>query len=93
MSLRKEQFPHLKKSKLLPRGDDTFKIIKKVNDDAYIVEMPREFGGKSNSLEEGEDDAYLEGHSQEDEVEEGTPGFEGPMMKGRLKKIHKEVHK
>ncbi|RDX65706.1 hypothetical protein CR513_55618, partial [Mucuna pruriens] len=34
MHLRKEQFPHLRKSKLLPRGVGPFKIIKKINDNA-----------------------------------------------------------
>ncbi|RDY12204.1 hypothetical protein CR513_03037, partial [Mucuna pruriens] len=75
--LRKERFPHFRKSKLLLRGDDPFKIIKKINDDAYKVKMPREFG---------EDDAYSESHNQEDEVEEATPALEGFMTKGRLQK-------
>ncbi|RDX86285.1 hypothetical protein CR513_32400, partial [Mucuna pruriens] len=43
--LRKEQFLQLRKSKLLRRRDDPFKIIKKINDNAYKVEMPQEFGG------------------------------------------------
>ncbi|RDY07609.1 hypothetical protein CR513_08247, partial [Mucuna pruriens] len=41
-----EQFSHLRKCKHLPRRDDPFKIIKKIKDDTYKVEMPREFGGK-----------------------------------------------
>ncbi|RDX88474.1 hypothetical protein CR513_29931, partial [Mucuna pruriens] len=38
--LRKERFPHLRKSKLLLRGNNPFKIITKIDDDAYRVEMP-----------------------------------------------------
>ncbi|RDX99734.1 hypothetical protein CR513_17178, partial [Mucuna pruriens] len=45
--LRKERFPHLRKSKLLPRGDDPFKIIKKLNDNAYKVDIPQEFEGSN----------------------------------------------
>ncbi|RDY09227.1 hypothetical protein CR513_06436, partial [Mucuna pruriens] len=40
---RKERLPHLKRSKLLPRGDDLFKILKKINDNAYQVDMPQDF--------------------------------------------------
>ncbi|RDY05948.1 hypothetical protein CR513_10148, partial [Mucuna pruriens] len=42
--LRKEQFPHLRNSKLLPRRDDPFKIIKKLNDNAYKVTCPKNLG-------------------------------------------------
>ncbi|RDX66619.1 hypothetical protein CR513_54594, partial [Mucuna pruriens] len=88
---RKKQFSHLKKSKLLPRKDDLFKIIKKINDDAYKVEMLQEFRKKalnlrSNFLQELEDDAYLENYNQEDKVEEVTPTLEGLMTKSRLQK-------
>ncbi|RDX77463.1 hypothetical protein CR513_42399, partial [Mucuna pruriens] len=41
---KKERFPHLRKSKLLPRGDTSFKIIKKLNDNAYNIGMSQEFG-------------------------------------------------
>ncbi|RDX72408.1 hypothetical protein CR513_48114, partial [Mucuna pruriens] len=82
--LRKERFPHLRKSKLLLRGDGPFKIVKKINDNSYKVDMPQEYEGstsfnridfppfdvgstqapnlRSNSLQEGENDAYVEGH-------------------------------
>ncbi|RDY01389.1 hypothetical protein CR513_15296, partial [Mucuna pruriens] len=70
------------------RGDDLFKIIKKINDNVNKVDMPQEFGRNisvnvidltpyvvgtqtpnlwSNSLQEGEDDAYMGSHSKEDE--------------------------
>ncbi|RDX69091.1 hypothetical protein CR513_51837, partial [Mucuna pruriens] len=84
MHLRKERFPHL-------RGDGPFKIIKKINDNVYQVDMPQDFVGstsieapnlKTNSLQEGEDDAYTEG---------ATLALEGPITRGRLKRIQKEV--
>ncbi|RDY05080.1 hypothetical protein CR513_11120, partial [Mucuna pruriens] len=46
-SLRR--FPHLRKSRLLPRGDGPFKIVEKINDNAYKFDMPQEYRG-SNSF-------------------------------------------
>ncbi|RDX76421.1 Tf2-8, partial [Mucuna pruriens] len=38
--LKKERFPNLRKSKILPRGDEPFNILKRNNDNAYVVDMP-----------------------------------------------------
>jgi hypothetical protein len=35
LHLRKDRFPYLRKSKLMPRADGPFKIIEKINDNAY----------------------------------------------------------
>ncbi|RDX72213.1 hypothetical protein CR513_48330, partial [Mucuna pruriens] len=43
--LRKERFPNLRKSKLLLRGDGPFKVLAKVNDKAYILDMPQTYKG------------------------------------------------
>jgi hypothetical protein len=43
LHLRKDRFSELKKSKLMPRADCPFKIIEKINDNAYKVELPPEF--------------------------------------------------
>ncbi|RDY12412.1 hypothetical protein CR513_02805, partial [Mucuna pruriens] len=40
---RKEKFSHLRRSKLFPRGDDLFKIITKINNNAYQFDMPQDF--------------------------------------------------
>jgi hypothetical protein len=42
--LRKERFPELRKSKLMSRAAGPFKILAKVNDNAYKLELPPEFG-------------------------------------------------
>jgi hypothetical protein len=42
--LRKDRFPDLRKSKLMPRADGPFKIVEKINDNAYKLELPLEFG-------------------------------------------------
>jgi hypothetical protein len=44
LHLRKERFPDLRKSKLMFRSDDHFKILEKINDNAYKLELHLEFG-------------------------------------------------
>jgi hypothetical protein len=42
--LRKERFPDLRKSELMFRADGPFKILEKINDNAYKLELLLEFG-------------------------------------------------
>ncbi|RDX94599.1 hypothetical protein CR513_22993, partial [Mucuna pruriens] len=100
---RKERIPHLRRSKILPRGDGPFKTIKKINGNAYQVDMSQDFWGSTmvnaigltpcvasieapnlmtNSLQEGEDDAYME---------EESLTLEGPTTIGRLKWIQEDL--
>jgi len=44
LHLRKERFPHLRKSKLSLRRDGPFQIIKKINNNAYQLDLPAEYG-------------------------------------------------
>jgi hypothetical protein len=44
LHLRKERFPKLRKSILLPRAEGQFKVLEKVNDNAYKLELPVDFG-------------------------------------------------
>jgi translation initiation factor IF-1 len=44
LHLRKEQFPELRKSKLMSRTAGPFKIPTKINDNAYKLELPPKFG-------------------------------------------------
>jgi hypothetical protein len=42
--MRKEMFPEQRRSKLMPRGDGPYQIIEMINDNAYKVDLPGEYG-------------------------------------------------
>ncbi|KAI3789955.1 hypothetical protein L2E82_02762 [Cichorium intybus] len=42
--MRKERFPSKRKNKLMPRAEGPYKIIARVNDNAYKVELPGGYG-------------------------------------------------
>ena len=49
--LRKDRFPLLRRSKLMPRGAGPFKVLAKINDNAYKIDLPiAEFGGVAYSF-------------------------------------------
>lgn len=58
--MRKERFPSKRKSKLAPRADGPFEIVERVNDNAYKVELPSEYGGVSATFNVGDLSPYLE---------------------------------
>ena len=47
---RKDRFPKLRKSKLLPRGAGPYKVLAKINDNAYSIDLPTDEFGVSNSF-------------------------------------------
>jgi hypothetical protein len=42
--LRKDRFPDLRKSKLMPRATRPFNVLEKINDNGYKLELPPDFG-------------------------------------------------
>jgi hypothetical protein len=62
LHLRKDRFPTLRRSKLMPRAAGPFKVLTKINDNAYILDLPAEFGVSTSfnvadlKPYEGEDD-------------------------------------
>jgi hypothetical protein len=44
LHLRKDRFSALRKSKLMPRADGLFKVLKRINDYAYKLDLPVDFG-------------------------------------------------
>jgi hypothetical protein len=43
LHLRKDRFPALRKSKLMPRADGLFKVLERINDIAYKLDLPVDF--------------------------------------------------
>ncbi|XP_024007271.1 uncharacterized protein LOC112083475 [Eutrema salsugineum] len=54
--LRKDRFPNERKSKLMPRIDGPFKIVKKINNNAYQLDLQEDTDLRTNSFQVGEDD-------------------------------------
>jgi hypothetical protein len=74
LHLRKDRFPELRKSKLMPRAAGPYKILEKINDNAYKLELPPEFW-VSPTFNIADLKPYL---GEEDEVESRTtPLHEG----------------
>ncbi|WVZ70741.1 hypothetical protein U9M48_019384 [Paspalum notatum var. saurae] len=81
LHLRKDRFLDLRKSKLIPRADGPFKIIEKINDNAYKLELPPELG-VSPTFNIADLKPYLR---EEDELSRGQLHFKrGRMMRTSL---------
>lgn len=72
LHLRKDRFPELRKSKLMPRADGPFKIVEKINDNAYKLELTPEFG-VSPTFNISDLKPYL---GEEDELESRTTSIQ-----------------
>jgi hypothetical protein len=73
LHLRKDRFPNLRKSKLMPRADYPFKVIEKINDNAYKLELHVDFGTISPTFNIADWKPYF---GEEDEIViRGVPIF------------------
>ena len=46
--LRKDRFPEQRKSKLQPRADGPFKVLRKINDNEYEIDLPSTYGASTS---------------------------------------------
>jgi hypothetical protein len=89
--LRKDCFPTLCRSKLMPRAASPFKVLTNINENAYILDLPPEFGvSTSFNIADlkpylGEDEelpsrttSVQEGEDDEDTTSTSTPAASSP---------------
>jgi hypothetical protein len=88
LHLRKDHFPDFHKSKLMPRVDHTFRVLEKINDNAYTLELPADFGSVSPTFNIadlkpycGEEDEIVSRTTsiQEGEHDEDIPSIDTPV--------------
>ena len=65
LHLRKDRFPDLRKSKLMPHAARPFKVLERINDNAYKLELPAEFGGVSPAFNIADLKPYFGEHDEE----------------------------
>ncbi|KAK7376290.1 hypothetical protein VNO78_34754 [Psophocarpus tetragonolobus] len=103
LHLRKDRFPTQKKSKLSPRGDGPFQVLKKINDNAYILHLPSDYEVSSsfnvcdltpflgaNDMEELED---LRSNPSQERGHDGGPSLGhkiGPITRSVARRIEEE---
>ena len=107
LHLRKDRFPDLRKSKLMLRADGPFKVLEKINDNAYKLELPTDFGVSPTfniaDLKPYEEDelpsrttSFQEGEDDEDINTIVTPTspaaiHTGPITRARARQLNYQV--
>ena len=80
IQLCKERFPNRKYAKLQPRVDGPFKIVKKINDNAYKVEHPDGYGVSATFIV-----FDLSPYHEDDQLDSRISFLQqGRMMHGRI---------
>uniref|UniRef100_A0A151UGN9 Transposon Ty3-I Gag-Pol polyprotein n=1 Tax=Cajanus cajan TaxID=3821 RepID=A0A151UGN9_CAJCA len=101
LHLRKDKFPSIRKSKLSPRGDGPFQVLKKINNNAYVLDLPSEYGVSPSfnisdlSLftgvdEQDEDSLDLRSNLLQEGGGDGGPWAKGPTTRAMTKRMHEE---
>jgi hypothetical protein len=81
----KDRFPQLRKSKLLPRGAGLYKVLSKINDNAYNIDLPNAEYSVSNSFNVADLTPY---EGEDIAASRSTPFKEGRMMRTSLLHHH-----
>jgi len=105
--LHKDHFPKHCKSKLQPRADGPFKVLRKINDNAYEIDLPSTYGVSTSfnvadlspffGLEELRMTPFQEGEDDEDIPAmhaRSSPNAtnQGPLTRSRAKKLQEQVN-
>ncbi|XP_010266741.1 PREDICTED: uncharacterized protein LOC104604176 [Nelumbo nucifera] len=80
--MRKERFPTQRKSKLQPRGDGHFQVLEKINDNAYKLDLPSNYGNVSATFNIADLSLFDVGDSMMNPFEEG--GINGDRGVGQM---------
>jgi len=93
--IRKERFPKQRQSKLQPRGDIPFQVLERINNNAYKIDIPGEYGVSSSfnvvdltpfvtggDCEDLRANAFQEGGNDENPK---TAQTQGPITRSRTK--------
>ena len=104
--MRKERFPAQRRSKLLPRGDGHFQVLKRINNNAYKLDFPGEYTVSAtfnvsnlSHFDAGDD---LRTNPFQEEGNDGSRAKEGsvdplegplsPMTRARAKRFKEALH-
>jgi hypothetical protein len=106
--LRKDRFPDQRKSKLQPRADGPFKVLRKINDNAYEIDLPSTYDVSKSfnvvdlspffGLEESRTTHFQGGGEDDMTMPAPTatpttfPISTRPITRSRTIKIQQEVH-
>ena len=105
--LRKERFPSQRKSKLSPRGDGPFRVLRRMGDNAYQLDLPSKYG-VSTSFNVSDLTPFCAGREaeprlkdqpfQEGEIDEGIDSISdteeplvGPRTRGQDQRIEQSL--
>nr|KYP72419.1 Transposon Ty3-G Gag-Pol polyprotein [Cajanus cajan] len=103
LHLRKDRFPTQRKSKLSPRGDGPFQILRRINDNTYILDLSSDYGVSSSfnvcdltpfvgTNDMDEDDDLRSNPSQEggDDGEPSLKHYIGPITRSMARRVEED---
>ncbi|XP_042377669.1 uncharacterized protein LOC121970764, partial [Zingiber officinale] len=97
--MRKERFLTQRKSNLQPRGDGPFQVLERINDNAYKIDLPGEYGVSAtfnvadlSPFDVGDEDLNSRTNSPKEggndvSQEEALKGIGGPMTRSKTKRM------
>ncbi|RDX93975.1 hypothetical protein CR513_23696, partial [Mucuna pruriens] len=89
---RKEKLPTRRKYKLQPRGDGTFQVLERINDNAYKLDLStaygEEFDSRMNPFEEGRNDRIP---TEKDKDKDNLCDTRDPMTRSKTKMMKQSV--